>query len=62
MKDVSDTCAASLKSVEAGTYKPEHVWADDMKLWSTYLTGLGKALDLGVRTAKASTKKTADET
>jgi len=62
VKDVSDTCAASLKSVEAGTYKAEHAWADGMKLWSTYLTGVGKALDLGVRTAKAYTKKTTDET
>jgi hypothetical protein len=62
VKDVSETCAASLKAVEAGTYKAEHAWADGMKLWSTYLTGVSKALDLGVRTAKAYTKKPTDET
>lgn len=52
VKDVADTCTESLKKVQAGTYKVEDAWADGIKMWSTYMNGMTKALDLGTRTAK----------
>jgi len=59
-KDVAATCTASLTQVQAGTYKVENAWADGIKIWSSYLTGMGKALDLGTRTAKVVAKQTTE--
>jgi hypothetical protein len=61
LKKVTDTCTSSMKSVEDGTYKVENAWADGMTLWSTWVSGMSKALDLGTRTAKALANKP-DET
>lgn len=60
-KDVAATCTASMAQVQAGTYKVENAWADGIKIWSSYLAGMGKALDLGTRAAKVATQKPADD-
>lgn len=62
LKDCADICTSSLESVQKGTYKVENVWEDGLKMWSSYVTGLGKALDLGTRAAKAATKSSTNET
>ena len=56
IKDVADTCTSSLKQVQAGNYKVEDAWTDGIKMWSTYVTNMTKALDLGTRAVKASAK------
>lgn len=62
IKDMTTTYKSSLDSIQAGTYKVEDAWADGISMWTLYMSGLGKALDLGTRTAKAYAKKTTDET
>lgn len=61
LKDVTATYSASVASIQAGTYKVEDVWADGIKLWSSYMSGLGKAFELGTRTAKVYQPKPTDE-
>jgi len=56
IKDMADTCTSSLKQIQAGNYKVENAWADGIKMWSTSLTNMTKALDLGTRAVKASAK------
>lgn len=60
LKDVATTCTTSLSSIQAGTYKVEDVWDDGIKMWSTYMTGMTKALELGARAAKAYASKPGD--
>lgn len=62
LKEVAATCTASLTKVQAGTYSVEHAWSDGLKLWSSWVTGMGKALDLGTRAAKVVAQQSADET
>jgi hypothetical protein len=57
LKDYAAICTKSMASVQAGTYKVEDVWADGITLWTKYASGMGKALDLGARTARAAAKK-----
>lgn len=59
VKDCAETAKTSLQLVQSGNYKVENVWADGIKLWSTSMTGLAKALDLGVRTAKSFAESSA---
>jgi hypothetical protein len=54
LKDYAKICTSSLTSIQAGTYKVEDAWADGITLWTKYVSGLGKALDLGSRAAKAA--------
>jgi hypothetical protein len=60
-KDVAAICTTSMDQAKKGTYKVENVWADGIKIWSSYLSGMGKALDLGTRAAKVATQKPADD-
>jgi hypothetical protein len=57
LKDYADICTKSMASIQAGTYKVEDVWADGITLWTKYASGMGTALDLGSRTARAAAKK-----
>ena len=50
-----------MASIQAGTYKVEDVWADGITMWSSYLSGLGKAFELGNRAVKLQPTKQADE-
>lgn len=56
LKDSAASCTSSMQKIQAGTYKVEDAWADGIKMWTTYMSGLGKALDLGTRTAKTLAK------
>ena len=56
LMDYAAICTSSMASIQAGTYKVETAWADGIKLWSSYVSGMGKALDLSSRTAKAAAK------
>ena len=62
LKDYTDMFTSSLQQIQANNYKVENAWADGLKMWSMYMSGLGKALDLGTRSVKAAAKKPADET
>ncbi len=62
IKDYTEMCTSSLALIQANNYKAENAWADGLKVWSMYMSGMGKALDLGTRTMKAAAKKPSDET
>jgi hypothetical protein len=62
LNDYTEMYTSSLELIQANNYKVEDAWADGIKMWSMYMSGLGKALDLGTRTVKASAKKPTDET
>ena len=62
VKDYTDTCTSSLAKIQGGSYKVEDAWADAVKMWSTYMSGMTKALDLGTRTAKTLAKPPAEKT
>lgn len=61
LKDATATYTSSLSSIQAGTYKVENAWADGIKMWSTYMSGLGMAFELGTRTAKVQSTKPTDD-
>ncbi|MCW2786554.1 MAG: hypothetical protein JWP74_3071 [Marmoricola sp.] len=52
LKDMSSTVTTSLSSVQAGTYKVENAWADGIKVFTTYMSGVTKVLELGTRATK----------
>lgn len=52
LTDVTATSTKSLAKIQSGTYKVEDAWADGITMWANYLNGLGKAFELGTRTAK----------
>jgi hypothetical protein len=54
LKDYAEICTKSMTSIQGGTYKVEDAWSDGIALWTKYVSGMGKALDLGSRTAKAA--------
>lgn len=56
LKDYAEICTKSMASIQGGTYKVEDAWSDGITLWTKYLSGMGKALDLGTRAAKATAK------
>ena len=57
LKEMAATYSSSLSSIQAGTYKVENVWADGIKMWSSYMSSMGKAVELGSRAAKVQTTK-----
>lgn len=62
LTDYAAICTKSMASIQGGTYKVEDAWSDGITLWTKYVDGMSKALDLGVRTAKAAAPKPANET
>lgn len=61
LKDMMATYTSSVSSIQSGTYKVENAWADGIKMWSAYMSGMSKAVELGTRTAKTCAKKPTDE-
>ncbi len=59
LEDMSNTYQASYKKVKEGKYKVEEAWADGISMWSTYVSGMAKAMDIGVRASKAFSKPAA---
>ncbi len=62
LKDYSEVYTSSLGLIQSNNYKVENAWADGITMWSMYMNGLSKAVDLGTRTAKVYAKKPTDET
>jgi len=58
---MTKTYSASMKSVQDGTYKVEDAWKDGIAMWTSYMSGLGKAVELGSRAAKVYSPKKPDE-
>lgn len=62
VKVFAETCTTSLKQIQDGNYKVENAWADGIKMWSSWVSGMTKALDLSTRAVKSAAPKPTDKT